>query len=110
MAANNFDGLYSGPIVVTYGSAPVCGTGGEMSITVKDGKFDYFYQPATIKLEVSEDGSFTGYTRSGGGTGSGGGKGLHTHGRIINGALEATFITKNYQGPICSYQWSLKKK
>jgi hypothetical protein len=107
LAAGSFDGSYSGTSEVTYGTEPVCGSGGPVTIAVKDGEIRYGYGAFPLKLEVAPDGTFTGSARKGN---RGGGQRMRAKGRITNAALEAKFNANGMHGRVCSYHWSLKKE
>jgi hypothetical protein len=106
LTSGPFEGVYSGMATVTYGTAPVCGKDGVMTVTIKDGKFEYSYTPAAIsKYIVRPDGTFS-YEVVGGR----GGRHYSTTGKIRGGILEVDFVYNSDSfGPQCAYHWSLKR-
>jgi hypothetical protein len=107
LAANSlFDGAYSGKATVTYGTAPVCGSDGTASVTVKDGEIVYGFGAFPLKLEVAQDGTFSGRARKGN---RGGGQVMRARGTISKSDLEARFILNGVHGRVCAYHWSLSK-
>jgi len=108
-AETPFDATYSGPMTVTSGSEPVCGKFDPgMTITLKDGKFDYRYAGALLTVEVAAGGAFSGQSSSGGGRS--GRLTMTATGAISGGRMEADFVTDRYHEPVCAYHWSLQKK
>jgi hypothetical protein len=77
------------------------------SITVKDGEIQYLFNGFPLKLDVSQNGTFTGRVRKGN---RGGGLVMRAKGQISNRALEANFIVNGVHGHVCSYHWSLKQQ
>lgn len=105
-ASNSFDGSYSGKATVTYGTEPVCGSDGNVSVTVKEREIEYGLGAFPLKMDVAPNGAFRGRARKGN---RGGGQVVHVKGRISNTGLEADFVVNGVQGHVCSYHWSLGK-
>jgi hypothetical protein len=105
-ATSSYDGLYSGTGKVTFGSQPVCGSGGDLSVTVKDGNIDYKFGDFPLKSTISTDGNFRNTVR----VGKQGRRTLRTKGTIANAMLEADLRTRDFTGHLCSYHWSLRKQ
>jgi hypothetical protein len=106
-AANTlFDGAYSGKATVTYGTAPECGSDGTASVTVKDSEIVYGFGAFPLKLEVAQNGTFSGRARKGN---RGGGQVMRVRGKISKSDLEAGFTVNGVHGRVCAYHWSLSK-
>jgi hypothetical protein len=104
--AGPHDGLYSGTGATTYGSQPVCGAGGPMSITVQDSKIDYKFGEFPIKSVIATDGHFRAVTH----IGKKARRTMRTRGTISNAMLEADLTSRDFTGHLCSYHWSLHKQ
>jgi hypothetical protein len=104
-SAGSHDGTYSGVGTVTFGTQPVCGSGGDISITVNDNLVDYKFGDFPLKFSVAEDGSLTDIVR----VGKKGRRTLRLRGKIADVRLEANLRTRDFTGHLCSYHWSLKK-
>jgi hypothetical protein len=106
-AGTPYDGSFSGPGTVTYGTAPVCGSDAGVSVIVKDGEIQYAFGSFPLKMDIAQDGTFRG--RAIKGAKHGAGQAMHVKGRISNSVLEADFVVNGAQGHVCSYHWSLRK-
>ncbi len=104
--ANPYDGSYAGTATVTSGSQPVCGSDGNVSLVVQDGKVDYKFGDFPLKSTVSADGHFRNIVH----VGKKGRRALRTRGTITNGILEADLRSRDFTGDLCSYHWSLHKQ
>lgn len=103
---STYDGLYSGKATVTTGSQPVCGSAGDISLNVTDGKIDYKFGDFPLKSAVSPDGHFRNVVH----VGKKGRRMLRTRGTIANNILEADLRSRDFTGDLCSYHWSLRKQ
>jgi hypothetical protein len=103
--AGSNDGTYSGVGTVTFGTQPVCGPGGDISITVNDNRIDYKFGDFPLKFSVAEDGSLHYIVRAG----KQGRRTLRLTGKIADVRLEANLRTRDFTGHLCSYHWSLNK-
>ncbi len=103
--AGSHDGTYGGAATVTFGTQPVCGSGGDISITVKDNLIDYRSGEFPLKFSVAEDGRLNYVVR----VGKTGRRTLRLTGKITGARLEANLRTRDFTGHLCSYHWSLKK-
>jgi hypothetical protein len=104
-SAGSHDGTYSGVGTVTFGTQPVCGPGGDISITLKDALIDYKFGDFPLKFSVAEDGSLHYIVRAG----KQARRTLRLTGKIADDRLEANLRTRDFTGHLCSYHWSLKK-
>jgi len=107
--AGSYDGLYGGTQAVTFGSKPVCGSDGDVSVTVKGNAIEYRLGDFPLKSVVSDDGQFRSVVHVGGKR-SGDRRTIRAKGTISNATLEADLNTRDFTGPLCSYHWSLRKQ
>ena len=105
-AGGVFDGSYSGPKAVTYGTEPVCGSAGDTSVMVRDGEIQAPFGDFALKLAVGSDGRLAGRVRKGN---RGGGQSLRIRGQIHDDLLEANFVVNGVHGHLCSYHWALRR-
>jgi hypothetical protein len=103
-----YDGLYSGPATVTYGTQPVCGSGGEISITVAGARIDHKFGDFPLKLDISERGYFSGKVAIGAKHGAV--RVMRTRGKIVNSLMTSNLSVSDLRGRTCAYQWSLHKQ
>jgi len=107
--AGSYDGLYGGTQAVTFGSKPVCGSDGAVSITVKGNAIEYRLGDFPLKSAVNDDGHFRSVVGVGGKR-SGDRRTIRTKGTISDAKLEADLNTRDFTGRLCSYHWSLRRQ
>ena len=101
MAADAFDGAYTGKRVLTKSSGPACPTDDDVSVTIHGGALtftDSALRGYSIGFDTRHDGSFDLIS-----TGISGG-GVLISGRIVGGVLDADVTN----GP-CEHHWHLTK-